>query len=119
MMTIYTIGFEGRNAGPFFEAIRREKIQLVIDVRLLNTADYALFTRDGDIQYFLRELCGAEYVRALDLAPTKQLLSDYHAGTVSWQEYVPIFQALMEERGSCRSFMERFGGYERVCLLCF
>ena len=68
--------------------------------------------------YFLKEICGTKYVHCDEYAPTKELLSAYQKGSVSWDEYEHTFDAIMEKRGVCKTFLSRFGAFERVCLLC-
>ena len=117
-MIIYTIGFTKKNAKQFFEPLRENGVQLLIDVRLNNKSQLAGFTKDGDIQYFLQEICNVEYVHCDEFAPSKELLKSYQAGQTSWAEYVTIFDEQMEKRGSYKKFLTRFSNYDKVCLLC-
>ena len=117
-MILYTIGFGKKNAETFFNLLRYHQVELLVDVRLNNRSQLAGFTKDGDIQFFLKELCGIQYTHAIDLAPTKELLSGYQAKQISWSEYVEIFSKLMENRGSCKRFANEYRAYERICLLC-
>ena len=60
-MKIYTIGFTQKSAEQFFELIRKNKIELLIDVRLNNRSQLAGFTKGTDLAYFLKEICGTKY----------------------------------------------------------
>jgi len=95
---VYTIGFTKRTASDFFGALRRAGIQRLLDVRLNNASQLAGFTKREDLAYFLRELCGAEYVHDTRLAPTQELLADYRKRGASWEEYERRFRTLMAER---------------------
>jgi uncharacterized protein (DUF488 family) len=95
---VYTIGFTKRTAGDFFGALRRAGIQRLLDVRLNNTSQLAAFTKREDLPFFLRELCGADYVHDTRLSPTPELLADYRKHGLSWPEYEGRFRALMAER---------------------
>lgn len=117
-MTIYTIGFTKKNAEQFFEPLKNNGVQLLVDVRLNNKSQLAGFTKDGDIQYFLMNICGIEYIHCDEFAPSKELLKGYQAGEVSWDEYVEVFNEMMDKRGCCRKFYDRFKDYDKVCLLC-
>lgn len=117
-MVIYTIGFGKKNAEQFFGLLKKNQVQLLVDVRLNNRSQLAGFTKDGDIQFFLKEICGIEYAHALDLAPEKELLSGYQAKQITWTDYVDTFTKLMESRGTYKQFINRFGTYDRVCFLC-
>ena len=44
-MTIYTIGFTQKSAEQFFEAIKKNNIELLIDVRLNNKSQLAGFSK--------------------------------------------------------------------------
>ena len=117
-MKIYTIGFTQKTAEEFFERIKQSKIELLIDVRLNNRSQLAGFSKGTDLAYFLKEICGTKYVHCNEFAPTKELLSDYQKGIISWAEYEERFDAIMEQRGAYKKFLSRFSAFERVCLLC-
>jgi uncharacterized protein (DUF488 family) len=70
----------------------------LIDVRLNNVSQLAGFAKRADLQYFLRELCGADYVHETLLAPTQELLDAYKKNKGSWADYERGFLALMAER---------------------
>jgi uncharacterized protein (DUF488 family) len=67
-------------------------------VRLNNVSQLAGFAKREDLQFFLRELCGAEYVHETLLAPTQELLDAYKKAKGSWADYERGFLALMAER---------------------
>lgn len=73
-------------------------IQRLLDVRLNNVSQLAGFSKREDLAYFLRELCGAEYLHEPLLAPTQALLDAYRKQKGSWEEYERRFLDLMRER---------------------
>lgn len=73
-------------------------IRRLLDVRLNNVSQLAGFSKREDLAYFLRELCGAEYIHEPLLAPTQQMLDEYKKQRGSWDQYAQKFLALMEER---------------------
>ena len=97
-MEIYTIGFTKKNAAEFFGVLRGAGIRRLIDVRLSNTSQLAGFAKRDDLQYFLRELCGAEYHHEPALTPTKELLDAYKKKLISWEEYESRFVDVLIER---------------------
>lgn len=97
-MEIYTIGFTKRTAAEFFGTLKRAGIKRLIDVRLNNVSQLAGFTKRDDLPFFLKEICGAEYVHQPLLAPTQSMLDAYKKQKGSWQEYERKFLQLMEER---------------------
>jgi len=70
----------------------------LIDVRLNNTSQLAGFAKRDDLRYFLREICGAEYVHLPELAPTKEILDGYKKKQIGWAEYETLYRALLAER---------------------
>jgi uncharacterized protein (DUF488 family) len=97
-MEIYSIGFTKKTARQFFETLRNAGIRRLIDVRLNNTSQLAGFAKRDDLEFFLREICGAEYVHEPLLAPTQEMLDAYKKGKGAWEEYERSFLALMKER---------------------
>lgn len=97
-MEIYTIGFTKRTAAEFFGALKRAGIKRLLDVRLNNVSQLAGFTKRDDLPFFLKEICGAEYVHQPLVAPTQEILDAYKKKRGSWQEYETKFLHLMEER---------------------
>ena len=117
-MTIYTIGFAQKNAKTFFELLKKNGVEVVVDVRLNNKSQLAGFTKGTDLSYFLEKICNCEYKHCIDLAPTKEILDNYKKNGATWSQYVEQFIPLMEKRRAVDSFVETFGKYSRVCLLC-
>jgi len=70
----------------------------VIDVRLNNVSQLAGFAKRDDLRYFLKQICRADYVHELQLAPTQSLLDAYRKGKSSWAEYEAGFHELMSMR---------------------
>jgi len=66
-MKVFTIGFTQKSAETFFGTLRAAGVKRLIDVRLNNTSQLAGFTKKDDLAYFLRALCGIDYVARPDL----------------------------------------------------
>lgn len=97
-MKLFTIGFTKKSANRFFDLLRDSGVKRVLDVRINNGSQLAGFAKKDDLAFFLKEICGMDYVHLPDLAPTKELLKDYRAGTVDWEAYEKRFTKLMRER---------------------
>lgn len=97
-MEVYSIGFTKKKAEQFFGLLKGAGIRRVLDVRLNNVSQLAGFSKRDDLEYFLREICGAEYHHEPLLAPTKEILGDYRKRKGSWQEYERRFLGLMADR---------------------
>lgn len=70
----------------------------MVDVRLNNVSQLAGFTKKDDLAYFLRKICGIEYVHLPILSPTQDILNAYKKRHENWQIYEQRFIALMKER---------------------
>lgn len=117
-MHIYTMGFTQKTAEQFFEKITKNKIQIVIDVRLNNQSQLAGFTKGKDLEYFLRVICDCLYVHEIKFAPTKEILSSYKNGKMDWENYVIEFEKLIDSRKMTDYFENKYMKYDNVLLLC-
>jgi uncharacterized protein (DUF488 family) len=97
-MEVFTTGFTKKSAEGFFGLLKRHGIKRLVDVRLNNVSQLAGFTKREDLQFFLREICGAEYHHEPLLAPTQDILDAYRKKKSSWKEYEQKFLALMASR---------------------
>ncbi|HID78881.1 MAG TPA: DUF488 domain-containing protein [Planctomycetaceae bacterium] len=97
-MEVYTIGFTRTTAAEFFRRLKQAGIRRLIDVRLNNTSHLAGFAKRDDLEFFLAEICGADYLHELRLAPTQEMLDAYKRQKGSWEEFEERFLRLMAER---------------------
>ncbi len=67
-------------------------------MRLNNRSQLAGFTKCRDLDYFLREICGAEYAHHPELSPTKEILDAYKKKEMPWETYEPAFLSLLAQR---------------------
>ena len=115
-MALYTIGFSKKNARQFFTLLQQNGVRRLLDIRLNNKSQLAGFTKVPDIEYFLREIAGIEYVYLPEFAPTDAILSGYKNKKLSWQEYEKEYMDLLQQRVP----LERLNAslFEDSCLLC-
>ena len=97
-MTLYTIGFTKKPASAFFSLLRDSGARRLVDVRLNPGGQLSGFAKGSDLDYFLRELCGMDYVHMPELAPTRTILDGLRKGHRHWPTYEREFLALMEQR---------------------
>lgn len=97
-MEVFTIGFTQTTAADFFGKLRRYGIRRLVDVRLNNVSQLAAFAKRDDLAFFLKELCGAEYLHEIRLAPTQEMLDAYKKQKGSWDVYAALFLDLIKER---------------------
>lgn len=115
-ITIFTLGFTRKNAETFFGLLRRAKVRRLVDVRLHNVSQLAGFTKRDDLAWFARSLCRADYLHALDLAPTPSLLEGYRGNPGGWEAYAKSFRALIARRRIEETFRPAL--LDGSCLLC-
>jgi uncharacterized protein (DUF488 family) len=116
-MEIYSIGFTQKSASEFFSTLKVHGIERLLDVRLNNTSQLAAFAKQGDLAYFLREICGAAYEHEPLLAPTQEILDAYKKQKGSWEVYERAFLALMHAR-SIESNINKESFARKTVLLC-
>lgn len=115
-MKTFTIGFTQKGANKFFTLIKGNRISRIIDVRLNNVSQLAGFAKRDDLKYFLSELCDADYVHIEELAPTKEILSDYKKKLITWEAYEDKFINLISKRNIERTIDKSL--LDNGCLLC-
>ena len=97
-MKVFTIGFTRKSARQFFDTLRKSGARRVVDVRLNNVSQLAGFAKRDDLAFFLREICGMDYVHVPDLAPTQEMLDEYKKLKGDWATYAKRFLDLMAKR---------------------
>jgi len=97
-MKVFTIGFTKKPARRFFEMLSKSGAKRVVDVRLNNVSQLAGFAKKDDLAYFLKEICGMDYVHVPELAPTQTILDDYKKNGEDWSRYEMRFLELMKSR---------------------
>lgn len=118
-MKIFTIGFTKKDAKTFFELLQKNKIDLLLDIRLNNVSQLAGFAKGNDLGYFINEILNAKYIHDTRFAPTKELLDSYRDKNINWLEYEKEFNKIIEDRRIVDFFQDNYyKNYERVCLLC-
>ena len=115
-MKTFTIGFTQKGANKFFTLIKDNQISRIVDVRLNNISQLAGFAKRDDLKFFLSELCDADYVHIEDLAPTKDILSDYKKKLITWEEYEDRFINLISRRNIEQTIDKSL--LDNGCLLC-
>ena len=115
-MKVFTVGFTKKTAEQFFSLLRQPGLVRLADVRLNNVSQLAGFAKKDDLRFFLREICGIDYVHLPDLAPTKNILDAYRKEAGNWPTYERKFFELMAKRRiEETTFRDIIDG---SCLLC-
>lgn len=117
-MNLFTIGFTKKTAEQFFETLKKNEVEVLLDIRLNNKSQLAGFTKGDDLKYFLSEICHCEYRHCLEFAPTKEILDAYKKKQITWDEYENQYITLMNKRAKLFGFADRFSAFSNICLLC-
>src|SRR6516165_7102963 len=116
-MDIYSIGFTQKSAREFFETLKANRIERLMDVRLSNTSQLAGFAKQADLAYFLKEICAAEYVHEPLLAPSEELFTAYRKEKGSWEALATGYVKLLKAR-KVETVLDKAGFKRKTVLLC-
>lgn len=123
MINLFNIGFTQKNAKEFFGIIKENKIDCLVDVRLNPNGQLSRFAFEKDLPFFLSELAdGCKYKHRVDLAPTKELLKKVRDKSNPMSRDYKLFEVAyrkqLETQSNISNFVDEFGKYENVVLLC-
>lgn len=113
---VSTIGFTKTTAEHFFGRLQDADVRRLIDVRLNNTSQLAGFAKAVDLAFFLKQICGADYIHMPLLAPTDEMLRKYKKEKGDWSVYRREFLDLMEDRSVENKLSKDV--IDTSCLLC-
>jgi uncharacterized protein (DUF488 family) len=113
---LFTIGFTHSSAEHFFTRLSQAGVKRVVDVRLNNVSQLAGFSKKDDLSYFLKGLCGIDYVHDVRLAPTQEIFEAFKKRKGDWQTFQTDFLALLRAR-KIEEALTRDQVHE-ACLLC-
>lgn len=116
-MDVYSIGFTQKSAEQFFETLKTNHIERLLDVRLSNTSQLAGFTKRADLEYFLKEIGGAVYQHEPLLAPSEELFRAYRKEHGSWDALASGYLNLLKSR-KVESVLKPADFKKRTVLLC-
>lgn len=116
-MKLYTIGFTKKSAREFFEILKNNGIQCLVDIRLHPDGQLSGFSKKDDLAYFLKELLGCDYRHLPKLAPTDEILKTYRKDH-DWKRYELAFEELMDQRGVPEILDKTLFEEKVCCLLC-
>ena len=123
MMNIFSIGFTQKSAEDFFELLKDNNIDCLIDVRLNPNGQLSRFAFEKDLPYFLDKLAnGCKYAHRVDLAPQNELLKEVRTKGSEMSKNYKLFEIefnkYLEEKSKIKNFVEQFKNFKNVALLC-
>ena len=115
-MIVFTIGFTKKSAEQFFTMLKQPGLVRLVDIRLNNVSQLAGFTKKDDLRFFLKIICGIDYLHLPELAPTKEILDRYKKNGGDWSVYEREFVDLMARRQVEKTVPRHL--IDGSCLLC-
>lgn len=115
-MIVFTIGFTKKSAEQFFTMLKQPGLVRLVDIRLNNVSQLAGFTKKDDLRFFLKIICGIDYLHLPELAPTKEILDRYKKNGGDWSVYEREFVDLMTRRQVEKTIPRHL--MDGSCLLC-
>lgn len=115
-MKLFTIGFTKKSAETFFTRLKSAGVTRLVDVRLNNVSQLSGFAKKDDLRFFTKSICNINYVHALDLAPTADILDAYKKQKGDWSVYERQFLDLMSKRRIEETTPQEM--LDGACLLC-
>ena len=114
-MNIFTIGFSQKSAEQFFNLLVKNNVKKLIDIRLNNKSQLAGFANAKHLPYFLK-LHNIKYDYKPELAPSKELLNGYKDKSISWEEYIKVYNQILIDRDILQNIS--FEELDNAVLLC-
>lgn len=123
MIKLYNIGFTQKTALQFFGILKQNHIDCVVDIRLNPNGQLSRFAFKNDLPYFLEHLAGGcRYCYRVDLAPTRELLSQVRDKSDPMSRDYKLFEQAfvrqLQEHSHIADFAESFAAFHHVALLC-
>jgi uncharacterized protein (DUF488 family) len=122
-MKLFSIGFTQKSAEQFFELLKNNKIDCLVDIRLNPNGQLSRFAFEKDLPYFLDKLAnGCRYVHRVDLAPQNNLLKEVRTKGSAMNKDYKLFEKefikYLEDESNIENFVKQFNNYQNVALLC-
>ena len=118
MGKIFTIGSARETAQEFFETLKFNGVNKIVDVRRNNTSQLLGFSKYPDIEYFTKEILHGEYFHDKKFMPSEKILTRYKKNLIGWDDYEREFAELMAYRDIDVYIADHYAGAENYCLLC-
>jgi uncharacterized protein (DUF488 family) len=116
-MKIYTIGASKKSAEQFFDLLKKNHIEKLLDIRIKNTSGLLGFSKGRDLQYFCEKCHNIKYEHLPLLAPTADLLKAYKKNN-NWATYEKEFAKILDSRPIVDTLQQASDGLKNICLLC-
>lgn len=117
MQRIFTCSAYETSAADFFELLRSQHPDLVLDVRLKNTNQLCGFTKQKDLEYLIPALTNAVYAHDLRFAPSANLLDKYLKHWIDWDAYRDQYLEQLHDSDALTAYTHNYAKYSCICIL--
>ncbi len=117
MSTIYLISASATSAQDFFEKLKEDNPDIIIDIRLKNTSQLCGFTKKNDLSYLIHEILHKPYVHDTHFAPQESLLNAYLHHEISSDEYLQCYEETLNKDQLLSLFKKDYGAYKKIALI--
>jgi uncharacterized protein (DUF488 family) len=114
---LYTIGFTQKTAQQFFELLKNNQVDTLVDTRLKPDSQLSGFAKGRDLPYLLKYLSSCDYQHQPLMSPTEDILKAYRNDS-DWNKYAKAFNQLLHKRALIRQLDKHWWTTHRACLLC-
>lgn len=123
MIKLFNVGFTQKTAQQFFQILKANKIDCLVDIRLNPNGQLSRFAFGQDLPYFLDKLVdGCQYFHRVDLAPSKDLLKAVrdkdNPMSKDYRLFEKAFYSQIERHSHIGNFVRQFDKFSNVVLLC-
>lgn len=115
-MTLMTIGYEGLDISTFLEALKTNKVAVLVDVRELPLSRKKGFSKSALAASV--ERAGIAYLHMPELGCPRDIRHGYYRDG-DWSRYKKRFNAHLKRQDAALSGLAAMARKDRACLVCF
>ncbi len=115
-MKLFTIGYEKRDTDEFFEALSKNRIAILADIRAVPYSRRKEFSKK-QLAAKLAE-AGIEYIHLVDLGGPKELRDKVRADD-DYDYFFDKYREYLEEQAEALKTLLDLATQKTVCLLCY
>jgi uncharacterized protein (DUF488 family) len=115
-MQLMTLGYEGSTSEQFFEALVKNRVQTLVDIRELPISRKPGFSKNA-----LKQTASAHninYIHMVELGCPKPIRHEYRANG-DWETYTRQFKSYLKSQTGKLKELAELANQQRCCLLCF
>ena len=118
MLRVYTIGYQRRSFGDFYETLVGSGVRALVDIRRKPQSQLAGYAKRSTLEYIFTHLTPLSYAHHPRLAPSLALLQALKGGDVPWDEFADLYRAEVSQPPLIVEFLNLAKG-SATCFMCF